>query len=384
MQIAASKDKITTIAAHNDFISILLFPVSGQTAYVQNDGFGIEGHYATNLLFDNDFDEAGNFEPDTYCEQDDCMKALDKVTDQLVKAMLPDTEEYVTDALGALVSRYLGKNYFSESELEASNLTIKISLDRLKEEPNKIVYTLAVMYPYLVMDAYSIAFYLANKQMEMELGAIIKAKEFMEATIDAAKTYLQELQEKIISAYESIRDQAIELAVIYAEQVRKMIQTMKDTAALLALATIEMVKELAKTISDAVIDIEQLLVDTVVNALDDLGQCIQNLYDSVCKFINEQCNYGYQYALANSYICMDTGSLRSYAQRLESVNNRLGSVDERLDSLYGKVNLLDLWSLLNSDLMIHRSEIVRESAAYLYSTADEFDQIESTVVSQLG
>ena len=375
-KVNANGDKIKTISAHNDPVNTLLLGTYGEDVYVQNTGEQFMAcHYATNLLFDNTYDEFGNF--DSTCEQDLSLQVFDKSLDILIIAMPPDVEEYSADMIGSVASVLLGSKELSYSELLQATATFDVSALALLVHPLTPIPLRMALGPIIIAGSALLTYTIYCKNIEIAKEVIDRAKKLLDAAIIEAKAYLLELQKQIISTYETIRNEAVEIVQRYVEQVQKLMQTIKDYAALLTKAVMDITKELALAALAAVVDVEQILVTTVVNAIGEVGQCIQNLYDSVCKFINEQCNYGYQYASANSYICMDTGSLRNYAGRLESVNNRLGSVDSRLDSLYGKVSLLDLWSLLNSDLMIHRSEIVRESAAYLYSTADEFDQIEN-------
>lgn len=94
-------------------------------------------------------------------------------------------------------------------------------------------------------------------------------------------------------------------------------------------------------------------------------------------------NNGYQYASANTYIRVDTNSLRNYASRLARVNQRVTGLDERMNSLYGKVGLCDLWDLLQADALTGYSWRLRRCINYLNDTASEFEYVEQSISSQL-
>ncbi len=97
---------------------------------------------------------------------------------------------------------------------------------------------------------------------------------------------------------------------------------------------------------------------------------------------NKTFNRGYQYASQNSFIELDTSKLRMYAGRLSSVNQRLSRLDDRLNSLYTKVGLRDLLSLIRADLLTCESWRINQNIKYLNETADDFDTVERNVSSR--
>lgn len=103
----------------------------------------------------------------------------------------------------------------------------------------------------------------------------------------------------------------------------------------------------------------------------------------VSHYFNSNFNYGYRYAQNNPYIKLDTNSLREYAARLDSVNNRLHRLDSRLNRLYSHVSLVDLYPLIRADLMIGYSWKIKQCAIYLRSVASEFENAERTISSRL-
>ena len=99
---------------------------------------------------------------------------------------------------------------------------------------------------------------------------------------------------------------------------------------------------------------------------------------SVGKLIKESTR-GYRYANNNPYINIDTTSLSDYATRLRNVNQRLINVDGRLDGLYRKVDIWDIGSLAMADIHVGSSYRITQSASYLESTANAFNQAEASI-----
>lgn len=101
------------------------------------------------------------------------------------------------------------------------------------------------------------------------------------------------------------------------------------------------------------------------------------------EWFNKKFNSGYQYASANTYIKVNTSSLRGYADRLYKVNQRIIKLDRRMDALYTKVGLLDLWNLLQADVLTGYSWRLSRCINYLNDTATEFEAAERSIASQL-
>ena len=134
--------------------------------------------------------------------------------------------------------------------------------------------------------------------------------------------------------------------------------------------------------------------DEVRRKLEKYGQKAaaygRKFVDAVTTFANKArdwfgrtFNAGYRYASSNSYLCLDTGSLRGYANRLYRVNQRIAKLDRRLDGLYTKVGLFDLWDLLQADALTGYSWRLNRCINYLNDTAYEFEAVERSISSQL-
>lgn len=130
-------------------------------------------------------------------------------------------------------------------------------------------------------------------------------------------------------------------------------------------ATYEKVKECLKDIKD-----------NIKNFIEKVGSAVKNWY-------NNNLNAGYKYATANPQIVVDTYKLKGYAQRIQAVHNRISKLDERLDSLYWKVGFLDLWNLIQADLLTGYSWRLNRCINYLNQTASDFEAVETALTNNL-
>ncbi len=103
---------------------------------------------------------------------------------------------------------------------------------------------------------------------------------------------------------------------------------------------------------------------------------------STKEWFSQNFNSGYRAASADPAIRVDTAKLRAYADRLEMVNKRLRTLDKRMDDLYLKVGLRDLFNLLQADLLTGSSCRISNCAKYLDETANDFEGTERNVISQ--
>lgn len=75
-------------------------------------------------------------------------------------------------------------------------------------------------------------------------------------------------------------------------------------------------------------------------------------------------------------VIVDTYKLERYAQRIATVNSRINRLDRRLDSLYLRVGLLDLWNLMQADALTCYSWRLVRCQTYLQQIAAEFNQVD--------
>lgn len=128
--------------------------------------------------------------------------------------------------------------------------------------------------------------------------------------------------------------------------------------------------------------------------LEDLGEkavrfsgffvtAVNNFISNVRVNFNRRFNTGYQQASVNSYIRIDTARMRWYADRLNRVNGRIAKLDSRLDKLYRKVGLKDLFALVQADAMTRYDWRLKRCVNYLYDTAYDFECADNSIASQL-
>jgi len=102
---------------------------------------------------------------------------------------------------------------------------------------------------------------------------------------------------------------------------------------------------------------------------------------------NETFNAGYQYAIANPLLVIDTVRMRDYASRLTKVNNRVKNVDNRISKLYGKVIKIEdligsaqrLSKLIRANVLLGNSPKLTKSAEYLNNAATDFETAEKKI-----
>lgn len=114
----------------------------------------------------------------------------------------------------------------------------------------------------------------------------------------------------------------------------------------------------------------------------ELKDAFWNVIRGVSGYLT-QLSYGGRYAAANPQIKVDTYKLSNYASRIQDVNRRIRNLDYRLDSLYWKVGLLDLWNLMQADLLTSYSWRLLRCSSYLLDTARDFENAETTLIRNL-
>lgn len=108
---------------------------------------------------------------------------------------------------------------------------------------------------------------------------------------------------------------------------------------------------------------------------------VSTFVDQARDWFSKKVNVGYKYASDNPYIELNTATLRAYADRLTKVNTRLSNLDKRLDNLYWRIGLQDIWNLLQADLMTGYSWRIANCAKYLNETATDFENTERDISS---
>ena len=144
-------------------------------------------------------------------------------------------------------------------------------------------------------------------------------------------------------------------------------------------ATIEGFKEAVISVVETIIEIKEKVEDFIKG----FSEFVQAVVSKLKNWYNRNFNAGYKYASANPLVKVDTYKLRDYASKIYDVNGRIAKLDGRLDSLYWRVGLLDLWKLMQADLMTGYSWRLLRAASYLSDTASDLDAIETELVNKL-
>ena len=134
-----------------------------------------------------------------------------------------------------------------------------------------------------------------------------------------------------------------------------------------AIDTIDKIKKIPEKIKNLISDIKEAVVSTI------------NKISVKLKSMTS----GYKYASANPQIIVDTYKLNQYAQRLQTVNSRVTKLDGRLDSLYSRVGLFDLWNLMKADLLVGYSWRLNRCTDYLSDVVTYFDKAERDIKSAI-
>lgn len=79
-------------------------------------------------------------------------------------------------------------------------------------------------------------------------------------------------------------------------------------------------------------------------------------------------------------IIADTYKLNQYAQRIVSVNARIVRLNRRLDTLYFKIGLQDLWHLMQADALVGNNWRLKRCEDYLEQTGNDFDWAEKQIL----
>ncbi len=175
------------------------------------------------------------------------------------------------------------------------------------------------------------------------------------------------------------------IAAIGIEKV--VIATLAVVVAVLAIVAAillyEIVYEVVMGIVDAICTAIEAVYTWAKETYQQLKEAVVSLINKVKKWMKNLFSPGEAYAEANPTVKLDTYKLSTYAQRLQSVNKRIGTLDKRLDSLYWKVGLLGLWNLIQADLLTGYSWRLLRCADYLSDTASDFNSVETNLSNSL-
>lgn len=147
---------------------------------------------------------------------------------------------------------------------------------------------------------------------------------------------------------------------------------------------VDNIEEKKKQLVNAIDRRLETLQDKFKTFFTDLRVNVISMAQKYLVAFNRNFNTGYQQASVNSYIRIDTARMRWYADRLNRVNGRITKLDSRLDKLYRKVGLKDLFALVQADAMTRYHWRLKRCVNYLYDTAYDFERADNSIASQLN
>ena len=79
---------------------------------------------------------------------------------------------------------------------------------------------------------------------------------------------------------------------------------------------------------------------------------------------------------------VDTNKMTDYADRIDVANQRIATLDRQLNSLYFSFGLLDVFRIIQADMLLSYSSTLQQCSSYLRETATTFETIERTLAAQ--
>lgn len=137
-------------------------------------------------------------------------------------------------------------------------------------------------------------------------------------------------------------------------------------------------------------DFIQDVIQTVALTAQTVITFVTETIDAIITTIENAMAYlrsvspGGKYAASNPHFRADPDLLRHYARRLGEVNRRLVQLDIDLNDLYLQVGLLDVLSILESNILTSYSINVKSAETFLYSAADILEAADQKALGCIG
>ena len=144
----------------------------------------------------------------------------------------------------------------------------------------------------------------------------------------------------------------------------------------------ELIYDTVMAVADTICDNIERIFEWAGDVCAEFRKTVFGLISNASEWFNINFNSGYKVASADPVIRIDTAKLRAYAERLGKVNKRLAILDGRMDDLYFKVGLRDLFNLIHADLWTGSNWRITNCAKYLDETASDFEGTERNVAGQ--
>ncbi len=144
--------------------------------------------------------------------------------------------------------------------------------------------------------------------------------------------------------------------------------------------------EAVRAVVNGIVDLVKEAISLVKLAGDLANRIIEGVSAKITGLINWAKSGLKSMFKGNSFnqnIQVNTYKLRLYADRLASVNRRIGNLDRRLDYRYMKVGLENIPSLIRADALTGYSWKLNQCINYLNSTAEDFDRVEWSLIGEI-
>lgn len=148
----------------------------------------------------------------------------------------------------------------------------------------------------------------------------------------------------------------------------------KDTAE----EVLDQMRSLAGVISERLTAYAERSGEFAVHFVRGISIFGSRVTESYSMIFNKGDQSGWDAAL----IEINTALMRSYADRLNTVNSRINDLNSRMDLLYKNTGLRDLNSLLRANVMTGYNRQISNCAKYLLETANDFDTVERDIAFQ--
>ena len=131
------------------------------------------------------------------------------------------------------------------------------------------------------------------------------------------------------------------------------------------------------------------IVDRIKQINENIKKWLSDVMNALVEIVNKikekkfHSTAGYRYATDNPQVSLDTDKLKTYSERIDSVNSRIDNLDKSMDALYLKIGLLDLWNiltLLQADIMTKYSTRLQKCSTYLLTAKDNYSKLEIELI----
>lgn len=109
-----------------------------------------------------------------------------------------------------------------------------------------------------------------------------------------------------------------------------------------------------------------------------LKRYVMDLVDAIDNQMSVCLNAGG--TVCSAQIVIDTNRMQTYADAISQINHRLRQLDQDMDELYEHIGLIDIWNLLQADLLTSGSYKLKRIENYLRETAADFNSIEQQLI----